>query len=135
MIEYKHMNESKKILCHGALAWIIVVLLGFILIVLVFKAGMLVGGSKSHFSSYRADNYHKNLRGYIGGRFSNLIDQKKAKAEVFEAKAESMGMTVEEFKKYLAEQKKTGYEAFEAEAAAKGMTVEEYKEYLTEQKK
>jgi len=110
MIEHKHMdkfmNENKKLLCHGALAWIIVVLLGFILIVLVFKAGMLVGGSKSRFSSYRADNYHKNFRGYSGERFSNLIEQKKAGYEAFKAEAETKGMTIEEYKEYLTKQKK-----------------------------
>lgn len=140
MIEYKHMdkhmNESKKLLSHGVLAWFIVVLLGFILIVLVFKVGVLVGGLKSHFSSYKAGNHHKNFRGHLWGKggFSNLIDQKKAKAEAFEAKAESMGMTAEEFKKYLIEQKKAKLAAFEAKAEASGMTIEEYKEYLTEQK-
>lgn len=110
MIEYKHidkfMNESKKILCHGALAGVIIALFGFILIVIVFKAGMLVGGLKSHSSSYGAVNYHKSFRGHMGkGGFSNLMYQKKVKIEAFEVKAESMDMTIEEFKMYLMNQK------------------------------
>jgi len=108
----------------------------------------------------------------------HLIEQKEANAAgVFEAKAEanyrtpeeykedliqkyeteadSRGMTLDEFKKYLGEQedkqyekripspttntwmtfeekKKAIYEAFKAEAEARGMTVEEYKEYIGE---
>jgi cytidylate kinase len=46
----------------------------------------------------------------------------------FEAKAESMGMTVEEFKAFLVEE-------FEEKAKEMGMTVEEYKEYLAQQEK
>ena len=49
-------------------------------------------------------------------------------SEQFEEKAEAMGMTVEEHKVYLAEQ-------FKAKAEAERMTVEEYKAYLIEQKK
>ncbi len=55
-------------------------------------------------------------------------EQKKAKYEAFEAKAESMAMTVTEYKEYLAEQ-------YEAKAESMGMTVEEFKKYLIEQKK
>ena len=99
-------EENKKIACHhGVSTCVIALLLGFILIVLVFKAGMLMSGSKSHFSSYRTSNYHKNLRGHLmGGEFSDLMDQKRAKIEAFEAKAESMGMTIKEYKEYLVEQ-------------------------------
>jgi len=46
----------------------------------------------------------------------------------FEAKAESMGMTVEEFKSFLVEE-------FESKAENMDMTVEEYKEYLAQQEK
>ena len=88
-------KENKKIACcHGVLALAIVLLLGLILIVLVFKAGMLVGGSKSHFSSYGSGNYHKNFGGHLMG------------IEAFEVKAESMGMTIKEYKEYLVEQYK-----------------------------
>ena len=54
-------------------------------------------------------------------------------AEEFEAKAESMGMTVGEYKEYLAEQEKEKYNQFEAKAESLDMTIEEYKEYLLEQ--
>lgn len=113
MIGYKYkdkfMNESKKSLCHGgALGRVIVALLGFILIILVFKAGMLVGGFKSHLSSYKEVNHHKSFRGHLWkGGFSNLMDQKKVKIEALKAGAEFDGMTIEEFKKYLIEQKTT----------------------------
>ena len=53
--------------------------------------------------------------------------------EEFEAKAESMGMTVEEYKEYLEQQEKQEYYEFEEKAESMGMTVEEYKEYLLEQ--
>jgi len=57
--------------------------------------------------------------------------------EEFEAKAESMGMTVEEYKAYIEQkelEKKEQYiKEFEAKAEDMGMTVEEYKEYLLEQ--
>jgi uncharacterized membrane protein YjgN (DUF898 family) len=86
------------------LAWVIVVLLGLILIVLVFNVGILVGNLKSPLSSYKTDNHH------MGKEFSNLMYQKKAKIEAFKAKAESMGMTAEDFKKYLIEQKKAELE-------------------------
>ena len=99
-------KENKKIACHhGVSACVVALLLGFILIVLVFKAGMLVGGSKSHFSSYGTSNYHKNFRGHLMGEgFRDLMDQKRDKIEAFEVKAESMGMTIKEYKEYLIEQ-------------------------------
>jgi ADP-heptose:LPS heptosyltransferase len=116
-------KENKKFLCcHGVLAWAIVMLLVLILITLVFKAGIMVGWSKAGY-------YHKDYTSQCHYK------SKKSIIEQYEAKAEAMGMTVEEFKNYLIEQKKAGYEAFKEEAETKGMTVEEYKEYLTEQKK
>lgn len=96
-------KEDKKSCHHGILALIITLLLGFILIVLVFKTGMMVG-SKSHFSSCKLGNYQQNLSGHMGGKF---IDWKKSEyLEDYEAKAEAMGMTLEEYKEYLVEQKK-----------------------------
>jgi len=97
-------NENKKLLCHSMFGWTIAVLLCLILFVLVFKAGVMVGSSKSHFSPYGTGKYYM----YKG---DGLMEQKKAKIEVLEAKAESMGMTVEEYKKYLIEQKKVKLEA------------------------
>ena len=84
--------------CHSSLLWIIVVLLGFISIILVFKAGMLAGGAKSHFSSHKTGHYQKNIGGYH-------MEQKKAGYEAFKSKAEAEGMTAEEYKTYLTEQK------------------------------
>ena len=63
-------KENNKLSCHhGALALTIAVLLGFILIVLVFKVGVMVGGSGSHFS---ACDYHKNYSGYADKKFISL---------------------------------------------------------------
>jgi len=103
------MNESKKILCYGKLAWFIVILLGFILIALVFKAGIIVGGLKSHLPSYRTSNHHENFKGHLRGGFINPMNFKKSKVGAFEARLESMGITVEEFKKSLIEQKKAEF--------------------------
>ena len=116
-------KENKKFpCCHGVLVLVIVALLGLILITLVFKAGIMVGWSKAGY-------YHKDYTSQYHYK------SKKSIIERYETKAETMGMTVEEFKNYLIEQKKAGYEAFKTGAEAKGMTIEEYKEYLTEQKK
>lgn len=92
-------KENKK--CHGVLAWAIVILLALIFIVLVFKVGMMVGG-KGHYSSGKAGNYHKNFGGYI----EKCSSWKKSEYEAYEAKAKAMGMTLDEYKAYLAEQKK-----------------------------
>lgn len=62
----------------------------------------------------------KSVKGHFGS--------KEAYIEGFEAKAEAMDMTVEEFKEYLSEQ-------YEAKAEAMGMTVSEFKEYLGQMKK
>ena len=116
-------KENKKFLyCHGILVWIIVALLVLILITLVFKAGIMVGWSKAGY-------YHKD--------YTSQCDYKSKKSiiEQYEAKAEAMGMTVEEFKNYLIEQKKADYEEFKAKAEEMGMTEVEYKEYLGNQKK
>ncbi len=116
-------KENKKFLCcHGVLGLVIVALLVLIFITLVFKTGIMVGWSKAGY-------YHKD--------YSSQCDYKSKKSiiEQYEAKAEVMGMTVEEFKNYFVEQKKAEYETFKAEAEANGMTIEEYKEYLAEQKK
>ena len=63
-------KEDKKLACcHGVLAHIIAVLLGLILIALIFKIGILVGMSKSHFSSCKTANYHKDFSGQMVGKF------------------------------------------------------------------
>ena len=96
-------KENKKSLCHHVvLAWAIVVLLALILITLVFKVGIMVGWSKTsyHHKDYTSQYNYKS---------------KKSIVEQYEAKAEAMGMTVEEFKKYLVEQEKNKYEKVEEE--------------------
>ena len=45
-----------------------------------------------------------------------------------------MGMTVEEYKAHLTEQKYIKMAQFEAQAEAEGMTLCEYKKYLAEEK-
>jgi len=59
-------KENKKL--YGVLVWVIIALLGFILILLIFKTGMMIGGSKSHFSSCKANYSHKNFSGHMGGK-------------------------------------------------------------------
>ena len=96
-------KENKKFLCcHGVLVWAIIALLVLILITLVFKAGIMVGWSKVGY-------YHKNYTSQYHYK------SKKSIIEQYEAKAEAMGMTVEEFKKYLVEQEKNKYEKLEEE--------------------
>ena len=53
--------------------------------------------------------------------------------DAFEEKAASMGMTIEEFKKYLIKQGKGKHEIFAKKAEAMNMTIEEFKKYLVEQ--
>lgn len=87
-------EENKKSLCcHGVLVWVIVTLLVFVLITLAFKAGLMVGWSKTGYNhkDYTSQYHHKS-KSYI--------------LEQYEAKAEAMGMTIEEYKEYLTEQKK-----------------------------
>ena len=87
-------KENKKFLCcHGISVWAIVVLLAFILITLVFKTGMIVG-------SLKAGYYHKDYTSQYHYKAKEFIIKQ------YEAKAEAMGMTIEEYKEYLTEQKK-----------------------------
>ena len=87
-------KENKKFLCcHGLLTWAIVTLLVLILITLVFKAGIMVGRSKVGY-------YHKDYTSQYHYKSKESI------IEQYEAKAEAMGMTIEEYKEYLTEQKK-----------------------------
>lgn len=67
-------KEDKRIPHHhSVLGWIIALLLGLILIVFVFKVGMMVGSSKSYFSSYSKKDYsHKKISGHMGNKFSSL---------------------------------------------------------------
>ncbi len=54
---------AKRLLHPDVLKWIITGLAGFIIIVLVFGAGVWVGGEKARFSYYWAESYHKNFGG------------------------------------------------------------------------
>ena len=53
------------------LKWIIIGLAGFVIIVLIFGAGIFVGGMKARFSYRWAENYHKNFGGPRGGFLSD----------------------------------------------------------------
>ena len=74
-------NKEKLAPHHGLLALVIALLLFFLLIALVFKTGMMVGGSKSYYSSGKAGNHYKNFSGHMGGKFSSW---KKSEYEAFE---------------------------------------------------
>lgn len=65
MSEEKH--RKKLFQNPDILKWVIIVLVGFIVIVLVFGAGMKVGTLKAKYSYRWADNYHKNFGGPRGG--------------------------------------------------------------------
>lgn len=52
---------------YRALKWAIIGLAGFVVVVLIFGAGIFVGGVKARFSYRWAENYHKNFAGPRGG--------------------------------------------------------------------
>ena len=122
------MKEDKKNSCyhHTAVAWLIAVLLGFVLIALVFKTGLIIGLSKSSYSSCGMDNYKSDYS-------AHYYDVKKDWLSDYKTKADAKGMSIEEYKTYLGKSKSVEYADFEAKAKANGMTMEEYKKYLAEQ--
>jgi len=63
------MTEEKnnKKINRDVLKWIFIGLAGFAVVVLIFSAGMFVGGTKARFSYQWAENYHKNFGGPRGG--------------------------------------------------------------------
>jgi hypothetical protein len=68
------MNEEKqqnKKINQDVLKWIIIGLAGFVIIVLIFSAGMFVGGMKARFSYQWAESYHQNFAGPRGGFFGD----------------------------------------------------------------
>jgi len=68
------MNENKqnnKKINSDVLKWVIVGLVGFVLVVLIFSAGMFVGGTKAKFSYRWAESYHKNFGGPRDGFFGD----------------------------------------------------------------
>ena len=60
------MNEEKikKIFQnHDVLKWVIIGLAGFVVLILVFGAGMRIGTLKARYSYRWAENYQKNFAG------------------------------------------------------------------------
>lgn len=70
------MNEEKTInkffQNRDILKWIIVGLAGFVVLILVFGAGIKVGTMKAKYSYRWAENYHKNFGGPRGGFLGDL---------------------------------------------------------------
>lgn len=50
-----------------ALKWIIIGVAGFVILILVFGAGIVIGGMKARFSYRWAESYHENFAGPKGG--------------------------------------------------------------------
>lgn len=69
------MSEEKTIKKffqnRDALKWIIIGLAGFVVLVLVFGAGVKVGTVKARYSYRWAENYHRNFAGPRDGFFSD----------------------------------------------------------------
>ena len=60
-------NKQNKKIHPDTLKWIIIGLAGFVVIVLIFGAGIFVGEMKARFSYRWAENYHKNFGGPSSG--------------------------------------------------------------------
>lgn len=67
-------QKNSKNINHDTLKWIIIGLAGFITVVLIFGAGMFIGGMKARFSYGWAESYHKNFGGPKGGFLENWQD-------------------------------------------------------------
>ncbi len=68
------MNEEKqsnKKIKRDTLKWVVIGLVGFAIVVLIFGAGMVVGGMKAKFSYRWSESYHKNFAGPRGGFFGD----------------------------------------------------------------
>jgi len=68
------MDEDKqdnKKLNQDVLKRVIIGLAGFVIVVLIFGAGIFVGGMKARFSYRWAESYHKNFAGPRGGFFGD----------------------------------------------------------------
>lgn len=70
------MNEEKTVKKffqnRDVLKWVIVGLAGFIVLILVFGAGVKVGTLKARYSYRWAENYHRNFAGPRGGFFGDF---------------------------------------------------------------
>jgi len=64
-------DKHNKKVNPDVLKWIIIGLLCFVVVVLVFSAGMFVGGRKARFSYRWAESYHRNFAGPKAGFFDN----------------------------------------------------------------
>jgi len=75
MIENNKINPSPSPegdrVNRDVLKWIIIGLAGFVIVILIFGAGMIVGGLKARFSYNWAESYHKNFGGPKGGFFND----------------------------------------------------------------
>lgn len=79
MTEEKQTNPEGKQVSNGTgkkinrdtLKWVVIGLAGFAVVVLIFGAGMVVGGMKAKFSCRWAESYHKNFGGPEGGFFGD----------------------------------------------------------------
>lgn len=60
-------NKQNKKIHPDTLKWVIMGLAGFVVIVLIFGAGIFVGEMKARFSYRWAENYHKNFGGPSSG--------------------------------------------------------------------
>ncbi len=64
-------NNKKFFQNLDVLKWVIIGLAGFVVVVLIFGAGMFVGGMKAKFSYRWAESYHKNFAGPPSGFFGD----------------------------------------------------------------
>lgn len=70
MSEEKQSTDKK--INRDTLKWVVIGLAGFAVVILIFGAGMFVGGMKAKFSYRWAENYHRNFAGPREGFFSKL---------------------------------------------------------------
>jgi len=62
-------EQNNKKINPDVLKWVIIAIIGFVVIVLIFGAGIFVGGMKARFSYRWAESYHKNFAGPREGFF------------------------------------------------------------------
>ena len=66
--------EEKPKNVEGMLKWIIVIILCFVIVLIIFIAGVFVGQEKAKYSFIWAENYHRNFGGPVDGFFGNFSD-------------------------------------------------------------
>ncbi len=64
-------TQKNKKINRDVLKWVVIGLAGFAVVVLIFGAGIFVGGMKAKFSYRWAESYHKNFAGPQGGFFGD----------------------------------------------------------------